>query len=400
MVPPSESALDFDVICLSSIDWDFVWQGQQEVMSRFARRGCRVLYVENTAVREPRSSDLGRILRRLARAADAPIHGQAVPPGISVLSPLALPYPWDPRAAALNRRLVVEPLRRRASQLRTPHVWAFLPTPLVVDAIRACRRSGSKVVYYCVSDFSTVVRDVDRLRRSEDELLQETDVVFVNGHKLWGDLATRHPNVRIFPFGVDRTVFAPRLVRVEPSELKDIPRPRAGFIGGLHPHLALEWIAEAARRLPKVSFVLIGPAQMDVSSLSGLSNVHLLGHRPHSALPSYVAHFDVGLIPYRQNPYTKSVVPTKLFEYISMELAVVSSDLPEVVALGLPGEVVMIARGAAEFADMVRQAVSHSPTQAERASRSTVADRFSWDVEFEAMLREVMTSAGPVRTGM
>jgi len=42
-----------DVVCLSSIDWDFIWQGHQEIMSTLAAQGHRVLFIENTGVRRP-----------------------------------------------------------------------------------------------------------------------------------------------------------------------------------------------------------------------------------------------------------------------------------------------------------------------------------------------------------
>ena len=28
-----------DIVCFSSIDWDFIWQGHQEIMSAFAEEG-------------------------------------------------------------------------------------------------------------------------------------------------------------------------------------------------------------------------------------------------------------------------------------------------------------------------------------------------------------------------
>ena len=54
-----------EIICFSSIDWDFNWQGHQEVMSGLAERGHRVLFVENTGVRVPRLGDLPRLATRL-----------------------------------------------------------------------------------------------------------------------------------------------------------------------------------------------------------------------------------------------------------------------------------------------------------------------------------------------
>ena len=54
-----------DVVCISSIDWDFIWQGHQEIMSRLAASGHRVLFIENTGVRPPRIGDLPRVVSRL-----------------------------------------------------------------------------------------------------------------------------------------------------------------------------------------------------------------------------------------------------------------------------------------------------------------------------------------------
>ena len=31
-----------DIVCISSIDWDFVWQGHQEIMSAFAGNGSAI----------------------------------------------------------------------------------------------------------------------------------------------------------------------------------------------------------------------------------------------------------------------------------------------------------------------------------------------------------------------
>lgn len=42
-----------DIIYISSIEWNFLWQGHQEIALRLAAAGNRVLYVENTGVRAP-----------------------------------------------------------------------------------------------------------------------------------------------------------------------------------------------------------------------------------------------------------------------------------------------------------------------------------------------------------
>ena len=56
---------DENIICISSIDWDFIWQGHHEIMSTFAKNGNRVLFIENTGVRPPMIRDIPRIRKRI-----------------------------------------------------------------------------------------------------------------------------------------------------------------------------------------------------------------------------------------------------------------------------------------------------------------------------------------------
>ena len=54
-----------NIICISSIDWDFIWQQHQEIMSTFAKNKNRILFIENTGVRAPTITDLPRIRKRI-----------------------------------------------------------------------------------------------------------------------------------------------------------------------------------------------------------------------------------------------------------------------------------------------------------------------------------------------
>ncbi len=378
-----------DAIIFSSVDWDFVWQGQQEIAVRLARLGGRVLYVENTTVRGPRLSDAPRVMRRLVKWLRGTRRAATAPKVVSVLSPLIAPYPWKSWSRTINRRLFVSKVRRLADALREPLVWSFLATPVVLDAVRACRKAGSVVIYYCVADFEKVVDDKVAFRRVEQELLREADLVFVNGEALRRRFAANHPCVRVYPFGVNAALFSPRADLPEPPALAAVSRPRAGYIGGLHRHVAIDWLRFAAQRLPQVSFVLVGPAQVDVSALASLPNIHLIGQQPHSSLPAFVKSFDVCLVPYVDSDYTRSVVPTKLFEYLAMGRPVVSSALPEVLALRLPTSVLRIAADAESFVVSIAQTIDERSSEADCAARVGAVARYSWDRQFAAMLEDV-----------
>ena len=82
-----------DVLCISSIDWDFIWQGHQEIMTRLAADGHRVLFIENTGVRAPNFRDLPRVRQRVRNWWRGTKGFREERPNIFVYSPLLLPCP-------------------------------------------------------------------------------------------------------------------------------------------------------------------------------------------------------------------------------------------------------------------------------------------------------------------
>ena len=89
-----------DILCISSIDWDFIWQGHQEIMSRLAGDGHRVLFIENTGVRSPRLSDLPRLRQRLRNWRRGTKGFRQERPNLFVHSPMVLPPRGTPAPPA------------------------------------------------------------------------------------------------------------------------------------------------------------------------------------------------------------------------------------------------------------------------------------------------------------
>ena len=375
-----------DIICISSIDWDFIWQGHQEIMSRLAADGHRVLYVENTGVRPARIRDAGRIRARLMNWWRGTKGFRELRPNLFVLSPLILPLPYSRVARWINRQILMRSLSRwmKATQFSRPVVWTFLPTPLALDLIQQLEPVAT--VYHCVDEFSTSSAEARRILASEEALFASADLVFVTSEQLRVRASRHSQRVHLFPSGVSVEAFSQPPTGELPTELRGLSRPIVGYVGGLHQWVDQELIAATAAMLPHASFVMIGPEQVDLSVLRQHANIHLLGQRPHAELVNYLAGVDVTLVPYRIADYTANVYPAKMNEYLAMGKPVIATDLAEVRRFNQDhGDIIRVVNDAAGMAASIQElAPLAGPETIER--RRAVAQSNGWHRRVAAML--------------
>lgn len=374
------------ILCLSSIDWDFIWQGHQEIMSRLGRQGHTVLFVENTGVRSPRLKDCGRIWSRLRNRWKGVAGFREVAPGVTAYAPLALPFPYFGPAIRFNAWIISRAIRRWLAAVGgdAPVAWTFLPTRLARAILREI--SPRVTVYYCIDNFLASSDEARRVEASEKALFREADLVFVTSRELQAKAQQSRPHAELFPFAVNFEAFEERRSRPapEPADLAAIPRPRIGYLGGLHQWVDFSLLAETARALPEMQFVLIGPEQADLSPLRGIPNLHRLGAKAHALLPAYLGGLDVATIPYRLTDYTRNVYPTKLNEYFAMGLPIVATPLPEVEAYNREfGDLVEIGRDSGEFVKKIRLCLQTAGNR--QGERIAAARANGWSARVEAM---------------
>lgn len=375
------------IICLSSINWDFNWQGHQEVMARFAAAGNTVLFVENTGVRVPRWRDWPRLRKRLQDWRKGTQGIRQVQPNVYVCSPVVLPFPYSAIAQRINRWLFTGTVRQWMKLLgfERPILWTFLPTRFSLEVID--QLDPELVVYYCIADFEQL-GPVKKIRRAERRLLRRADVVFAQGEVLAQRCRQFHQHeVTIVPFGVNLEHFEARVPHQLPDDLQRIKSPRLGYIGALQRHVDGALLDALAGRHPDWNIVLVGPRVPEFTYQLKARNIHHLGAKPHEQIPTYIAGFDVCLIPYQLNPYTQTVYPTKLSEYFMLGKPVVSTPLPEVLAFNARhGSMVSIGTTYEEFEGRVREALEERQSNdVQQQRRVAVAKRQSWATKVATM---------------
>jgi glycosyltransferase involved in cell wall biosynthesis len=337
-----------DVIFISSIEWDYLWQIQQETTLRFARAGNRVLYIENTGIRAPGLNDVKRITPRLKHWAGSLFSAgvREVAPNIFVASPIVMPPFGAAWRRAINRRFLLPAIKGivRRLGMRDPLLWTYLPTDTAADLIGMLSTPRSVVTYYCGADFSQLTPHVRQCRKSEEAILKASDIVLATCPPLVERCQRWNDNVHVVPAVVNLDHFPPEknkqtdalsessLTFSGPGHntLPALPRPVIGYVGGLHRLVDYELLIEMARARPQWSWVFVGPVMAEVRRLAELPNAHLLGQRPHQSLVHYIHQFDVCLIPYVNTPTTATVVPLKLNEYLAAGKPIVATELPTI----------------------------------------------------------------------
>ena len=414
-----------DIILISSIDWDFNWQGHQEIANRLARAGNRVLYVENMGVRSPGLYDVGRVVRRLSHWAGSAFDGgvRQISPNLYVCSPLILPPFGSSIRHQLNRRLLLPLILRAVRSLRFDPdiIWTFLPTDTVAALVRMLSKPRGVVVYYCIADFPELSPHRDEMLKSERSIIEMSDLILAQGPELADRCSRGGKKAEIFPFGVNLNRFTKENGQPSSSSVEKpttagkagsayafmsaLPRPVIGYVGGIHRFFDVEMLAAMARAKPDWSWVLVGPLQISPRELKQIPNIHLAGPKAHEELPHYIRGFDVGIVPYLSNGYTQTVVPTKINEYLAMGKPVVSTDLPEVRTFnGKHGIIITSPNRPAEFVASIERALFSPSEDAVINRRRTVAALNDWEGCFERMNhfieRELRKKVGSVGSGL
>lgn len=370
-VPESKPLL----LCLSHLRWDFVFQRPQHLMVR-AARDFDVLFVE-----EPLHDAAGAPWTSFSRRGD----------GVVVATPHLPPGLGAEAGLAAQRALLDEALAPRAAQ---PMVaWFYTPMALAF----ASHLKPAVTVWDCMDELSAFRGAPSDMRRMEAAMLSRADVVFTGGRSLYEAKMGRHPNLHCFPSSIDAPHFArARASQPDPGDQAGIGRPRIGFFGVVDERMDAGLVDALAALRPDWQLVMIGPvAKIDPAALPRRPNIHWLGPKRYEDLPSYLAGWDLGFMPFALNESTRFISPTKTPEFLAAGLPVVSAPVFDVVRDYGEAGLVEIASGPDAFAERLAALLAR-PRAAwlERVDRRLA--ELSWDRTWEAM-RRALPALAPAR---
>jgi glycosyltransferase involved in cell wall biosynthesis len=385
-----------DIVCLSTQYWDERWFRKQQFMSRFSREN-RILFVEPSfsmargPERHRRHVATNRFFRpRLERRED---HLFLLKP------PRGLPKWSAPSIERATYGWYAHLIARAVGQLgfHDAILWVYAPA-----YSRSLARIPHRfVVVDLVDDLAAYAGDdaagSAHMEASVASLVRGSDLLIVSAATLadrYGRLARRVERVSN---GFDADLFSPSTGAANlPAPLATLPRPIIGFVGTIFRFLDFDLLEAVARGHADKSLVLVGPveagARASLARLTQLPNVTHVGAQPQSAIPDYVAGFDVCLNPFRAGRVADSVNPLKVYEYLAAGKPVVSTPM-EALRREPAGRVVLFAADAAAFCAQIEFSLTDDVQEAAEDRRSAAAP-YSWDLLFARLdeLCEVVLS--------
>jgi UDP-galactopyranose mutase len=356
---------NYDLVCLSHLRWDFVYQRPQHLLSRFARER-RVFFVEEPIFTdEPSRLDISAREDNLFVVVPHLNHAEAA----------------ERNAENLIREQLDEMFAERA--IKDFILWYY--TPMAVSFTEHLQ--PQTIVYDCMDELSMFKNAPPQLIKNEAKLFEKADVVFTGGQSLYEAKRHQNPNVWAFPSSIDTAHFnkARKITADETEDQKAIPRPRLGYAGVIDERIDIQLLGEIAEKRPGWQIVMIGPVvKIDEADLPRPGNIHYLGMKDYKELPTYIAGWDVALMPFALNDSTRFISPTKTPEYLAAGKPVVSTAIRDVARPYGEQNLVAIAKNADEFIAAAESAMNEN-----RAEKLQAVDKFllqtSWDKTWRRM---------------
>lgn len=377
-----------DIICLSTTDWDEIWGSRQQIMSRLAADGHRILFVE----RQVSPEQLLRAPERYWKRKRSSIFtGQIkkIQENIWLFSPPLTP-PGRYYSHLLNRigqRHLAHDLAQPIDTLGFQHYILWLYPPQSAPIIPYLK--PDLVVYHCIDYFPAGILGRKRtvLQQQEDQLLDNANCIFVNSRGLIEKFKKRtNKTLILIPSAVDVDHFQ-QTDEIHP-DLSLIPHPRLGFSGTLDARFDSILVESIARSRPDWQIILLGDQRPGFNNsviLHSLSNIHFMGKKPYQELPLWLNGFDVLIIPYVQSERTLFISPLKFYEYLATGKPIITVPLPEIMDYQPH---IYLAGSPMDFIHAIESAIA-SISLSDMEKRRQIAKINSWRNRVDTMLSAI-----------
>jgi glycosyltransferase involved in cell wall biosynthesis len=249
------------------------------------------------------------------------------------------------------------------------------------------------VVYDITDDWASAPSFSNRERQliveQDHALCARADLVIVCSESLAESRRGLCQRLLLLPNGVECEHYAAISRSVETGRW---PRPVFGYTGTIHSdRFDVELVVNLARSFPAGSVVLVGPDHLTTAEkqrFSTLKNIQITGPAPYARIPKIMSQFDVCIVPHVETPFTNSLNPLKLWEYLAAGKPIVSTN---VAGFRDYPHLCHVVSGADEFVQACKLALRENGEHL--VERRSEARKNSWDQRGEMLLQTLRSQS-------
>jgi glycosyltransferase involved in cell wall biosynthesis len=252
--------------------------------------------------------------------------------------------------------------------------WLTVADPLLVLGV-----PPGNLLYDCV-DPNFLPEGQREFDDAERKIATRAALTISTAHSLLAKMETYNPKSFLLPNATSRD-FHPQQSATLPSPplLRGKRQPVVGYLGTVDWRFDATFVVTAAQALPECTFAVVGRVNDDqrdaVAALRRLPNVVMPGQVGYHEGISWVAAFDVGIIPFTIGEMNDAINPVKMYMYLMAGLPVVATAVAECQR----NDFVSTATTPDEFARLLRDSLVVRPV-ADRQERIEFALCNTWDI--------------------
>ena len=388
-----------DILVITAGYWDTAQRIRHKMPSRWARAGCRVLWIEQSPF-PPQDWTPARLRRSFSASleeVEPRLFVGAMPPAVPGMYRSGL---RGEAAKALQSPLYYRRLKSYLKKLDLRPRWTVLFQQAARRDVFAAVPDSIRVYYH--HDVYGFGHATPEMQEALTACCKSADMVWCVAKEHRDELAQYNRNAHHLPHAVDEGWYLEHRERV-PAAYGGIPAPRAVYTGVFQEKIDLDLLIETAKARPGWSFVFVGPVEpknldtAKIETLKGLPNTHFTGEQQVNDLPGFMAGAQVLMLPYLPTENMKSAgLSLKFFEYLISGKPLLTAPYTKI---QLPRSLYYLADGPAEWAAALDRLAGGDDAAAKNA-RIAAARENSYDARIETQ-RELLAACavGRRRTG-
>ena len=375
-----------DIICVTMTTWEGDYMKTIVHMMSQLAKNHRVLFVDYpftykdvlTGILKKSNAPVKRILgiskrlRKLTTRQGHEIYHLTLPP--------IFPSNWINDASSFQEVIMAQShiivrsicnAMQKTGMTEPTVINAFNP---IIGLPMVGRLDESQLIYYCYDEIRAAQWCGKHGGLMEDEFLQLADQVIVTSEGLKDTKSLHNPHTTLVKNGVDFDLFHQAYF---PDRFRR-QRKVIGYTGSLDFRLDYDLLAFLAALHPEFDFHFVGRITDPNAEkkLGQFQNVTFFGARQPNDLPLLMQAFDLGIIPFVKNEFTKNIYPLKINEYLAAGLPVVSTDFAPLIDFE---KHILIGKDHEEIQSGVVRSLAND-YQAEAERRIEIARSNDWSV--------------------